>query len=79
MAIIKKADTRETVKEVEMISGDYTKKHEEAREKVKSTVDSYVKECKDNGFTLKEMELLSEIFSEKIRVEVERAKYVTKI
>ena len=36
MAIIKKADTRETVKEVEMISGDYTKKHEEAREKVKS-------------------------------------------
>ncbi len=58
---------------------DYRQKYEAAREKAESTVDSYVKECKDNGFTLKEMEILSEIFSERIRAEVERAKYATTI
>lgn len=58
---------------------NYRERNRKAREKVKHTVDLYVKECRDNGFTLKEMELLSEEFSERIRVEVERAKYMTTI
>ncbi len=57
----------------------YGQRYEQARKKVESIVDSYIKECKGNGFTLKEMELLSEVFSERIRTEVERAKYVVTV
>ncbi len=49
------------------------------KQEKKLNVDSYIKECKGNGFTLKEMELLSEVFSERIRAEVERAKYVVTV
>lgn len=64
-----------------MTSNDlnYVKTYREAREKAESTVNTYIKECKDNGFTLKEMELMSDIFSEKIHSVVERAKYLNKI
>ncbi len=57
----------------------YRQRYEHARKKAEAIVDSYIKEYKSNGFTLKEMELLSEVFSERIRTEVERAKYFSTV